>query len=86
MTNDWHEIYISDKSGEAFFKVTASPLATFSEIRNLKQHIEAAKRYRLPIMGYGFLDVDSAHIVLDGERYSEPTADELDAILDELKE
>lgn len=81
MTNEWHEIYISDKTGGVFFKTVASPLATFSEIKNLKQHIESAKQYR---QHYAFLDVDSAHIVLDGERYSEPTDAELSAILDEL--
>lgn len=81
MTSDWHEMHISDKTGGIFFKVNASPLATLSEIKNLKSHLKAAKQYRCH---YSFLDVDSAHIVLDGARYSEPTAEDLDAILAEL--
>lgn len=81
MADEWHELHISDKSGGVFFKTVASPMATFSELKNLKQHIEAAKQYR---QHYAFLDADSAHIVLDGERYSKPTADEINALLDEL--
>ena len=81
--NDWHELHISDKTGGVFFKTAASPLATFSEIKNLKSHLKAAKQYRCH---YSFLDVDSAHIVLDGERYSEPDADELSAVLTMARE
>ena len=83
MSDEWHKLHISDKTGGVFFRCTVSPMGTFSEIRNMKKRIEAAKRYR---SHYSFLDVDSAHIVLDGERYSEPSAADLDAILDELKD
>jgi hypothetical protein len=81
MTNDWHEIHVSDKTGGVFFKTVASPMATESEIKNLKSHIKAAKQYRAH---YSFLDADSAHIVLDGERYDDASEMSLDDILAEL--
>lgn len=81
MTNDWQELHISDKTGGVFFKCVASPMATFSEIKNLKQRLKAAKKSP---EHFKFLDIESAHIVLDGEIYTEPTADDLEAILAEL--
>jgi hypothetical protein len=74
--NDWHNICITDKSGNEFFKATASPLATFSEIKNLKRHIEQAKAHP---QHYNFLDVATAVIMLDGEVYSEPRVEDFDA-------
>lgn len=66
--NDWHKLHITDKSGKEFFKTTASPMSTFSEIKNLKRHIEQAKANP---KHYKFLDVETAVIVLDGDVYSE---------------
>lgn len=78
--NDWHHIHITDKSGGKYFSTVASPMATHSEIKNLKRHIEQAKRN--PEL-YHFMDADSAVIMLDGSVYSEPEIDS-DALLKEL--
>ena len=64
--NDWHKIYITDKNGGKHFNTYASPIATWSEIRNLKRHIEQAKRY--PDQ-YKFLDPKTAIIMLDGSPF-----------------
>jgi hypothetical protein len=66
--NDWHKIHITDRTGQIFFSTTASPMSTMSEIRNLKRHIEQAKRS--PLM-YKFLDASTAVIMLDGMPYGE---------------
>lgn len=83
--NDWHNIHITDKSGKEMFKTTASPMSTLSEIKNLKQHIDAAKANPT---AYSFLDTATAVIVLDGEVYSEQvstlSADDIDNMLAEL--
>jgi hypothetical protein len=81
--NEWHKLHITDKSGKEMFKCDASPMATFSEIKNLKRHIENAKKYP---QHYKFLDVATAVIVLDGVVYSEPSMDDFDpdAMLAEL--
>lgn len=83
--NEWHNICITDKNGKEMFKCTASPMATFSEIKNLKQHIENAKRYP---QHYKFLDVATAVIMLDGTVYSEPDVLDIDvdAMLKELED
>ena len=78
MTDEWHKLHITDKSGRIFYRCYASPMAAFSEIKNLQRHIANAKRYP---EHYAFLDAETAFIVLDGERYGErydePTLDEL---------
>jgi hypothetical protein len=74
--NDWHNICITDKSGKEFFKVVASPMSTYSEIKNLKRHIEQAKSNP---EAYKFLDVASAVIMLDGSLYSDPAEGSIDA-------
>lgn len=80
--SDWHKLCITDKTGAEFFKCTASPMSTMSEIRNLKRHIEQAKAS--PNMYY-FLCADSAVILLDGAPYSEPVSNlDADALLAEL--
>ena len=80
--SDWHELCITDKTGHHFFKCTASPMSTMSEIRNLKQHLRLANHY--PVR-YTFLDIDSAVILLDGVPYTETTSDlDADALLKEL--
>lgn len=81
--NDWHKLYITDKTGQEFFKTDASPMSTMSEIRNLKRHIENAKRNP---QAYKFLDVATAVVMMDGMPYSEePSADfDADALLAEL--
>lgn len=64
----WHEIFITDKTGGKFFKGSTSPLSTMSEIRNLKQHLRQAEKYP---QHYKFLDLATAFIVLDGEKYND---------------
>ena len=84
MTNEWHKLYITDKSGKAYFKTTASPLATMSEIRNLSRHLEATKSKS---KGYEFVDAETAVLMLDGAAYKDENAQaNLDDILsdDEL--
>lgn len=81
---DWHHISITDKTGKEFFKTVASPMSTASELKNLTQHLAAAKANP---DAYHFLDIDSAYILLDGTPYNagrEPTPAELDALLDDL--
>lgn len=83
--NTWHKLCITDKSGVEHFKCTASPMSTMSEIRNLKQHLAAARKQP---SYYKFLDVESAVIMLDGEVYSEQESilsdDDIDNMLKEL--
>lgn len=58
-------LYITDKSGKFFWNTIASKEFHAPEIRNLERHLAAAKRCP---QAYQFLDVDTAHIVQDGER------------------
>lgn len=83
MANDWHTLYITDKSGKAYFKTTASPLATMSEIRNLSRHLEAIKS---KAKGYEFADAKTAVLMLDAAAYKGENAPSIDDILsdDEL--
>ena len=64
--NDWHNVYITDKTGQKFFNTNASPMSTMSEIRNLTRHLEAIKANA---KGYEFVDSASAMLMLDGEPY-----------------
>lgn len=87
--NDWHALYITDATGQQFFRCTASPMSTMSEIRNLKRHIEQAKAR--PNLYANLFELDSAVIMLDDVPYSEQDktpeeidADTLDAMLREL--
>lgn len=66
MDNTWHNVYITDKTGQKFFNTNASPMSTMSEIRNLTRHLEAIKAN---VKGYGFVDSASAMLMLDGEPY-----------------
>ena len=83
--NDWHEVCITDKTGKKYFKCTASPMSTYSEIKNLKRHIKQSKANP---DAYSFLDVDSMVILLDGDVYNDPVqkidADNLYNLLEEL--
>ncbi len=75
--NDWHNVYITDKTGKKGFNTVASPMSTMSEIRNLKRHIEQVKRHP---EHYKSFDVDSMVLMIDGVPYGEPqnmTDDEL---------
>lgn len=78
MTNEWHTLYITDKSGKAMFKTTASPLSTMSEIRNLSRHIEAIK---IKAKGYEFADAETAVLMLDGVVYK---GENVQASLDDI--
>lgn len=85
--SDWHNIYITDKTGAKFFNTTASPMSTMSEIRNLKRHVEQAKAY--PHMYYDAgIDVPSMVLMLDGTpweaQYEGPLDMDADALLAEL--
>lgn len=66
--NDWHNIYITDKTGEKFFNTNASPMSTMSEIRNLKRHIEAIKCGNAAYANVG-IDRATAVLMLDDEPY-----------------
>lgn len=80
--NDWHKLYITDATGQQFFRCTASPCATMSEIRNLKRHIEQAKaRHHIYV---NLFDVATAVIMLDDVPYSEPEDMSDDDLLKEL--
>lgn len=61
---EWNNLYISDSTGGKFFKTTASPMSTVSEIKNLKAKIKQAKQ--MPNL-YKFLDVPTAFIVMNGK-------------------
>jgi hypothetical protein len=78
---DWHSLCITDKTGQEFFKCTASPMSTMSEIRNLKRHIKQAKASP---KAYAFLDVATAVVMLDGAPYDQPSTLDADALLKEL--
>lgn len=76
----WHNIYITDKTGKKYFNTTASPLSAMSEIRNLENHLKQAEKYPDK---YKFLDIETAVIMLDGEPYYKITDSDID-LLDEL--
>lgn len=85
--NQWHKLCITDKTGKEFFKTTASPMSTPSELKNLGKHLQLAKANKFP-GAYTFLDIDSAYILLDGVPYNagrEPSPSEMKAMLDELE-
>ena len=80
----WHNLHITDKTGQKFFNTNASPMSTMSEIHNLTRHLEAIKAYA---KGYEFVDSASAMLMLDGEPYG--TMDDIlddDSLLAELFE
>lgn len=66
--NNWHNIYITDKTGKKFFNTSASPMSTMSEIRNLTRHLEAIK---LGDEAYARIGIDqaTAKLMLDDEPY-----------------
>lgn len=66
--NDWHSIYITDKSGKKFFNTQTSPMSTMSEIRNLKRHLEAIKSGN-PSYSKVAVDQATAVLMLDGSPY-----------------
>lgn len=66
--NDWHNIYITDKTGKKFFNTNASPMSTMSEVRNLKRHLEAIKSNNPAYTKVG-VDQASAALMLDGSPY-----------------
>ena len=73
--NDWHNVYITDKTGQKFFNTNASHMSTMSEVRNLNRHLEAIKANA---KGYEFVDSASATLMLDGEPYGTMMDDILD--------
>jgi len=81
MDNDWHNIYITDKSGRKMWNTTASPMSTQSEIKNLKRHLEMAAKHPAH---YPSLDLATAVLMLDGETYGEALTISDDELLSEL--
>lgn len=69
MDNNWHNIYITDKSGRKMWNTTASPMSTMSEIKNMQRHLTAAAKHP---EHYRNLDLATAVIMLDGEPYENP--------------
>ena len=78
---EWHKLHITDKTGKEFFNVTASPMSTPSEIKNLQQHIKAAQKNP---GAYKFLDVGTMVVMLDGSVYGDKVDVDYDALLAEL--
>ncbi len=68
MDNNWHNIYITDKSGRKMWNTTASPMSTMSEIKNMQRHLTAAAKHP---EHYRNLDLATAVIMLDGTVYGE---------------
>lgn len=81
MDNNWHNVYITDKSGRKMWNTTASPMSTMSEIKNLKRHLEAAAKHPDK---YPSLDLATAVIMLDGEVYGEALTMSDEELLKEL--
>lgn len=75
--NDWHNVYITDKTGNKFFNTSASPMSTMSEIRNLTRHLEAVKAGSAAYAKVG-IDQATAKLMLDGEAWQS-----MDQILDD---
>lgn len=65
---EWHNVYITDKTGKKFFNCDASPMSTMSEIRNLTRHLDAIKCNDKAYANVG-IDSASAVLMLDGEPY-----------------
>jgi hypothetical protein len=81
MNNEWHNLYITDKTGKKFFNTQASPMSTMSEIKNLNRHMEAIKAGK---KGYEFVDRESAVLMLDGSPYQSIDSISDDDLLNEL--
>ena len=75
--NNWHNVYITDKTGNKFFNTSASPMSTMSEIRNLTRHLEAIKAGNAAYVKVG-IDQATAKLMLDGEPWQS-----MDQILDD---
>jgi len=82
--SEWHNVYLTDKSGKKFFNSSCSPMSTISEIKNLTRHLDSIKA---GCKGYDFIDKESAELMLDGTSYYGKSVS-LDDILDDdlLKE
>lgn len=81
--NDWHNIYITDKTGKKFFNTTASPMSTMSEIKNITRHLEGIKSGNKLYAKIG-ADPHTAVLMLDDSLYQ--TMDDIldDDLLNEL--
>lgn len=81
--NDWHNIYITDKTGKKFFNTTASPMSTMSEIRNIARHLDGIKSGNKLYDKIG-VDSSTAVLMLDDSPYQ--TMDDIldDDLLTEL--
>lgn len=75
--DNWHNVYITDKTGKKFFNTSASPMSTMSEIRNLTRHLEAVKAGSAAYAKVG-IDQVTAKLMLDGEPWQS-----MDQILDD---
>ena len=75
--NDWHNIYITDKTGKKFFNTTASPMSTMSEIKNITRHLEGIKSGNKLYTKVG-VDSSTAVLMLDDSPYQT-----MDDILDD---
>ncbi len=75
--DNWHNIYITDKTGKKLFNTNASPMSTMSEIRNLTRHLEAVKAGSAAYAKVG-IDQATAKLMLDGEPWKN-----MDQILDD---
>ena len=60
-------VCISDVTGKKYFNTLCSAKYASSEIRNMGRHLEQAKKHPLQ---FRFLDIPTAHILLDGKPIS----------------
>ena len=81
MTEVWHNVYITDKTGKKFFDTSASPMSTLSEIRNLKRNVDRCKAGH---EHYSFMDAQTVQLMVDGEPYGVDNEITFDQMLAEL--
>lgn len=79
----WHQVLISDKNDIEIFRNECSDMALDGVVRELQRHLDHIKQrsqaYNMCIEQSG-VDVDSAHIKVNGERLQS-----MDEVLAELE-
>lgn len=70
----WHKTAITDKTGKLFWSGDVSEMALDGEIRTLQRHLDNINNSHL-LYAKIPIDVETAHIIVDGERLK--TMDEI---------
>lgn len=78
--NEWHNVYITDKTGEKFWNSNCSPYALMSEIKNLSRYLNNIDEGKT---GYHFVDADSAVLIVDGVVYASLVSSEENTMSDD---